>query len=162
VLYGALGALWQVGVLFGARNLVPDLPRPSAATAGLFLWLVPVGLVHALVLIAIAVAGIASLSLRRWGRRTLVAAAAVDVVLQGVVLLVALVWVAPATVGNRLAAGGSPAERASLEASAVTQWLVLWLAASLFPAVVVGYSPGAKSGRPMTLLPRRRRPPPRR
>jgi serine/threonine-protein kinase len=115
IMYGILAALWQVGVLFGARNLGPDLPVPFGATAPLFLWLVPAALVHVLLVVAMAVAGVASLGLKRWGRRTLVGIATADLVLQAVVLLAALTWLAP-----------------------VAQWLILWFALSLFPAFVVG------------------------
>jgi serine/threonine protein kinase len=138
VMYGTLAALWQVGVLCGARNLCPDLPPASAATAPLFLWLVPAGLVHATLAAAMVVAAVSALGLRRWGRRGLVVVSAADVVLQAMVLIVALAWVAPATVRHQLRAIAAPAARATVEASTATQWLVLWFALSLFPAAAVG------------------------
>jgi hypothetical protein len=138
IMYGILAALWQAGVLFGARNLGPDLPLPSASTAPLFLWLVPAALLHALLAVAMAAAGVASLGLKRWGLRTLVGVATADLVLQALVLLTGLAWVAPATQSQHLASGAARAARPTLEAAAGTQWLVLWFALSLFPAVVVG------------------------
>jgi hypothetical protein len=85
-----------------------------------------------------AAAGVASLGLKRWGRRALVGVATADLVLQALVLLAALVWVAPRTGGPQLAGGAAPAARATLEAHAATQWLLLWFALSVFPAIAVG------------------------
>jgi serine/threonine protein kinase len=138
VMYGVLAAIWQVGVLFGARNLCPDLPAPSAANATLFLWLVPAGLLHVLLLLAMVVAAVASLALKRWGRGMLVGVASADLVLQALVLLLALSWVAPATAGGQLASGAPPSARATVESSVATQWLVLWFCLSLFPAAAAG------------------------
>jgi hypothetical protein len=64
--------------------------------------------------------------------------AAADLVLQAVVLLLALAWVAPATAGHQLASGAAPSARATVESSIATQWLVLWFGLSLFPAVALG------------------------
>jgi serine/threonine protein kinase len=138
VMYGVLAAIWQAGVLFGARNLCPELPAATAATAALFLWLVPAALIHTLLVLAMVVAAVASLALKRWGRGMLAGVAAADLVLQAVILLLALAWVAPSTAAARLGSGATPQARATVESSVATQWLVLWFSLSLFPAVTLG------------------------
>ena len=134
---------------------------PSASTAPLFLWLVPAALLHALLAVAMAAAGVASLGLKRWGRRTLVGVATADLVLQALVLLTGLAWVAPAMRSQHFASGAAAA-RPALEAAAGTQWLVLWFALSVFPAVVVGVLARWQVPRRMTSPPIPLPPPPSR
>jgi hypothetical protein len=138
VVYGVLAAVWQVGVLCGARHISAELAPPSNATAALYLSLVPAALAHCVVAALFVPAAVGCLRLRRWGRRMFVALAATDLAFQLAVLLVALAWAAPVTASHLASrALASPDARTSIEASVTMEWLVQWLVLSLFPGIAL-------------------------
>ena len=142
LVFGALAAVWQLGVLFGkSTNLVPDLPRPATRYTGVYVALVPLGIIHLLMAAAFVVAAMCCLTLKRWGRRFLVGLSVGYLALQVIVLLLALAWVEPVTVNSRLSnqdtVEAAASGRAALEATITRQWVRQWLTLSAFPAFVL-------------------------
>jgi hypothetical protein len=138
ILYGTLAILWIVGVLTGSSTLRPTVP-PADKRPGVAVVLVLGAVVYFLLSTVLVPAAAASLQLRPWGRRLMVAYATADLCFQLLMLLLAVAWVEPATV-NELAQRGNwlnTADRAALEAPVLRQWVLQWGLLSLFPAFVL-------------------------